>query len=102
VWDVAAGTSHVLRGHTAPVTTVDVEGDRAVTTSADHSVWLWDLPSEIGRPLFGHDAQPVFAGFTAGGGVIAVDADGRISRYRDDTPPGEAALRVWIAALTAP
>jgi len=102
VWDVAAGTSHVLRGHTGPVTTVDVAGDRAVTTSADHVVRLWDIRSEIGRPLFGHDAFPVFAGFTASGDVIALDADGRLSRYRDDTPPGEAALRVWIAALTAP
>jgi eukaryotic-like serine/threonine-protein kinase len=101
VWDVAAGTSHVLRGHTAPVTTVDVVGDRAVTVGADHGVRLWDIPSEVGRPLVGHDAAPVFAGFTANGEVIAVDEDGRLSRYRDDTPPGEAALRVWIAALTA-
>ena len=102
VWDVTAGTSHVLRGHTALVATVDVVGDRAVTTGADHVVRLWDIPSEVGRPLFGHDAAPVFAGFTASGEVIAVDEDGRLSRYRDDTPPGEVALRVWIAALTAP
>ena len=101
VWDVKATTSHVLRGHTAPVTSVDVVGDRALTIGSDHQVRLWDIPSEVGRPLFGHDAAPVFAGFTASGEVIAADTDGRLSRYRDDTPPGEAALRVWIAALTA-
>jgi WD40 repeat protein len=102
VWNLASGSSHVLRGHTARILSIDVVGDRAVTTSADHAVRLWDIASEIGRPLFGHDAAPVFAGLTASGEVLAVDDDGRLSRYRDDTPPGEAALRVWIAALTAP
>jgi WD40 repeat protein len=101
VWDVATGTSHVLRGHTAAVTTVDIVGDRAITTSADHVVRLWDIASESGRPLFGHDAAPVFAGFTAAGEAFAVDADGRIMRYLDDTPAGEPALRVWIGALTS-
>jgi hypothetical protein len=99
VWNVADHTSHVLQ-LPAKISQVDVAGGLAVTTSDDHTVRLWDIATESGRVLPGHDAAPVFGGITADGTIISVDGDGRISHYRDTTPVGEASLRTWIGALT--
>jgi len=99
IWNVADGSVHVLR-LPARIATVDVLGDAAVTTSDDHVLRLWDIPSETERSLLGHDDVPVFGGIAADGTIVGVDHDGRVSRYRDTTPYGEAALRTWIAALT--
>ncbi|MEO8553608.1 MAG: hypothetical protein ABI678_26725, partial [Kofleriaceae bacterium] len=100
IWNLADGSAQILRGHTKPVIGIDVRGDAALTVASDGTARLWDIPTEIGRPLLGHDAAPIFAGFGAAGELLVLDGDGRLSHYRDDTPPGEAALRVWIAALT--
>jgi WD40 repeat protein len=100
VWNLADGSVKILRGHTKPVVAVDVAGDAALTIARDGTARLWDLRTEVGRPLLGHDTAPIFAGFGAAGELLVLDGDGRLSVYRDDTPSGEAALRVWIAALT--
>jgi eukaryotic-like serine/threonine-protein kinase len=100
VWNVADRTSRVLQ-LPAKISQVDVAGGVAVTTSDDGTVRLWDIATESGRVLPGHDAAPVFGGVMADGTIIAVDGDGRISRYRDTTPVGEASLRTWIGALTS-
>jgi WD40 repeat protein len=99
IWDVTDGSSHVLR-LPARIATVDVLGDRAVTTSDDHALRLWDIPNETARTLLGHDDAPMFGGIAADGTIVGVDRDGRVSRYRDAAPYGEAALRTWIAMLT--
>jgi WD40 repeat protein len=101
VWNLADGSSRVLRGHTRRITTIEVHGDVAVTTSLDGTARLWDLRSETSRILLGHDAPSIVAGVAATGEIVTVDRDGRLARYRDDVPYGEAALRVWIAVLTS-
>ncbi len=99
IWNPTAGTSIVLRGHTKPIRTIEVLGDAAVTTSLDGTARLWDLATGAHRILPDHATAPMFAGF-AHGEIFVLDRDGRLSRYTDNTPWGEPALRGWIDALT--
>lgn len=113
IWN-ADGTVIVL---TVPTTVerIDIKGKRAVTLedaivdisrddrdraqwiADNHALRVWDLDAQTSRLL--PSVYPIFGGFTAGDEIIAVERDGHLSRYRDSTPYGEAALRTWIAAL---
>jgi WD40 repeat protein len=86
VWDVRTGRNvATLRGHTAPVTSVDIspDGRLAVTASArrssalrDDSVRIWELPSGrlVGR--LRHDADGIgSAAFSPDGGRVLTTTD---------------------------
>ncbi|MFT3693411.1 MAG: hypothetical protein QM831_09755 [Kofleriaceae bacterium] len=82
------------------VDTIDIHGNRAITIEENKTLRLWDLDTETSRIL--PSTSAVFGGFTADNEIVAVERDGRITRYRDDAPYGEIPLRIWIDALIGP
>ncbi|MFT3694537.1 MAG: WD40 repeat domain-containing serine/threonine-protein kinase [Kofleriaceae bacterium] len=94
IWDTQP---IVLDAGTATFSSIDIHDGKAVTVDDEHQVKLWDLATLANRVLPARAA--IYAGIMANGEIVVVEADGRLSRFRDTTPYGEAALRVWSAAI---
>ncbi|WP_093805538.1 c-type cytochrome [Stappia sp. ES.058] len=95
---VAAGWPERLSGHGGPIKSVMLSRDerRALTTSFDYSVILWDIAeghSRISRRMIGHNAAANDARFLPGGKrAVSVGDDGAVLLW--DLADGSVLSRV--------
>jgi cytochrome c len=95
---VASGWPERLTGHGGPVKSVTLSADeqRALTTSFDYSVILWDLskgPAHLSKRLIGHNAAANDARFLPGDATaVSVGDDGAVLLW--DLADGSVLSRV--------
>jgi eukaryotic-like serine/threonine-protein kinase len=93
VWDWAAGTSRLLRGHTGLVQHVafSPSGTMLASASSDTTVALWDLDSGTPRLLRGHTNVARWVAFSPDGATLVSTAlDGSVRLWRVSDGSGRA------------
>ena len=97
LWRLSDGSETTLRGHTAEIRSIELDGETLVTASADRTARVWDLVAGTSRALAGPDQ---FATRTADGHIVTADTFDTVAWFADDLPPDDAGLRDWLARWT--
>lgn len=85
VWDVEAGWSTVLEGHTGPVSAVaySPSGSHAVSGSYDTTIRIWDLATGASRVLEGHNQAVMAVAYSPDGEQVLTGSHDRTVRVWD-------------------